>query len=131
MQALGVVSIYIVFSQLAMAEAMPLYIYVFISVVAAAGVVLNFLNYFGKLNPSIWSRWEDFITVGGLTALPQVLFGFPTFKSMTTYLNFFLSIYVCGFICIFDLFDVNIFITDLQHSYDLGYVVHICSIYTA
>ena len=94
MQALGVVSIYIVFSQLAMAEAMPLYIYVFISVVAAAGVVLNFLNYFGKLNPSIWSRWEDFITVGGLTALPQVLFGFLAFKLMIAHLNF-SSMFMC------------------------------------
>lgn len=72
-QTLGVVSIYVVFTQLAMAEAMPLPQFVITSIVVATGLVLNFLNYFGLLNAGIWRFWEDFITVGGLTVLPQVL----------------------------------------------------------
>ncbi|CAK7333763.1 unnamed protein product [Dovyalis caffra] len=72
-QTLGVISIYIVIAQLAMAEAMPLPYFVVTSVVVAAGLVLNFLNYFGMLNTGIWRFWEDFITVCGLSALPQVM----------------------------------------------------------
>ncbi|XP_015871744.3 maltose excess protein 1-like, chloroplastic isoform X2 [Ziziphus jujuba] len=72
-QTLGVVSIYVVFTQLAMAEAMPLPQFVITSIVVATGLVLNFLNYFGLLNAGIWRFWEDFITVGGLTVLPQVM----------------------------------------------------------
>lgn len=72
-QTLGVISIYVVISQLAMGEAMPLPQYVVTSVVVATGLVLNFLYYFNMLNAGIWQFWEDFITVGGLTALPQVI----------------------------------------------------------
>ncbi|XP_043815202.1 maltose excess protein 1, chloroplastic isoform X2 [Manihot esculenta] len=72
-QTLGVVSIYIVITQLAMAEAMPLPHFVATSVVVATGLVLNFFNYLGKLNAGIWRVWEDFITVTGLSALPQVM----------------------------------------------------------
>lgn len=72
-QTLGVVSIYVVLTQLAMAEAMPLPYFVITSTVVATGLVLNFLNYFGLLNAGIWRFWEDFITVAGLTALSQVL----------------------------------------------------------
>ncbi|KAH7571546.1 hypothetical protein JRO89_XS04G0076200 [Xanthoceras sorbifolium] len=71
-QTLGVVSIYAIIVQLAMAEAMPLPIFVITSVVVASGLVLNFLNYFNWLNARIWQFWEDFITVGGITVLPQV-----------------------------------------------------------
>lgn len=73
-QTLGVISTYIVLSQLAMAEAMPLSYFVVISAVIGSGLVLNFVNYFGFLNASIWRLWEDFITIGGLSVLPQVLF---------------------------------------------------------
>ncbi|KAL3573975.1 hypothetical protein D5086_024588 [Populus alba] len=72
-QTLGVVSIYIVIAQLAMAEAMPLPYYMVTSVVVATGLLLNFLNYFGMLNAGIWLFWEDFITVCGLSVLPQVM----------------------------------------------------------
>uniref|UniRef100_A0A7N0U9G9 Uncharacterized protein n=1 Tax=Kalanchoe fedtschenkoi TaxID=63787 RepID=A0A7N0U9G9_KALFE len=72
-QTLGVISTYIVLSQLAMAEAMPLSYFVVISSVVGSGLVLNFLNYFGFLNAGIWRLWEDFITVGGLSVLPQVM----------------------------------------------------------
>lgn len=72
-QTLGVISTYIVLSQLAMAEAMPLSYFVVISAVIGSGLVLNFLNYFGFLNASIWGLWEDFITIGGLSVLPQVM----------------------------------------------------------
>ncbi|KDP39563.1 hypothetical protein JCGZ_02583 [Jatropha curcas] len=72
-QTLGVISIYIVITQLAMAEAMPLSYFVVLSAVVATGLVVNFLNYIGKLNSGIWRFWEDFITVGGLSALPQVM----------------------------------------------------------
>ncbi|XP_010244206.1 PREDICTED: maltose excess protein 1, chloroplastic-like [Nelumbo nucifera] len=72
-QTLGVVSAYVVFVQLAMAEAMPLSYFTVTSVVVGAGLVLNFMNYFNFLNGGIWQFWEDFITVGGLSALPQVI----------------------------------------------------------
>ncbi|EOY10264.1 hypothetical protein QUC31_010100 [Theobroma cacao] len=72
-QTLGVVSIYVVITQLAMAEAMPLPYFVGTSVVVGAGLILNFLNYYGKLNTTIWQFWEDFITVGGLSVLPQIM----------------------------------------------------------
>ncbi|KAJ7949929.1 Maltose excess protein 1, chloroplastic-like protein [Quillaja saponaria] len=72
-QTLGVVSLYTVFTQLAMAEAMPLPYFLITSVVVATGLVVNFTNYFGLLNAGIWQFWEDFITVGGLSVLPQIM----------------------------------------------------------
>ncbi|KAF9670382.1 hypothetical protein SADUNF_Sadunf13G0062500 [Salix dunnii] len=72
-QTLGVVSIYVVIAQLAMAEAMPLPYFMVTSVVVATGLLLNFLNYFGMLDAGIWRFWEDFITVCGLSVLPQVM----------------------------------------------------------
>ncbi|KAL3339815.1 hypothetical protein AABB24_028428 [Solanum stoloniferum] len=72
-QTLGVVTIYIVISQLAMAGSMPLPHYAVTSVVIACGLVVNFMNYFHLLNPVIWRYWEDFITIAGLSALPQVM----------------------------------------------------------
>lgn len=73
-QTLGVVSIYVVISQLAIAGAMPLLQYIATSVVVALGLALNFLNYFQWLQDGIWQLWEDFITVGGLAVLPQVVY---------------------------------------------------------
>ncbi|XP_008382357.1 maltose excess protein 1-like, chloroplastic isoform X2 [Malus domestica] len=72
-QTLGVISLYVVFAQLSMADAMPLPYFVITSIVVATGLVLNFLNYFGWLNAGLWRFWEDFITVGGLSVLPQVI----------------------------------------------------------
>ncbi|KAL9237162.1 hypothetical protein vseg_011746 [Gypsophila vaccaria] len=72
-QCLGVLTTYIVISQLAMGQAMPFPYYIATSVVIGTGVVSNFLNYFGMLPPVIWHFWEDFITVGGLSVLPQVM----------------------------------------------------------
>lgn len=72
-QTLGVVSTYVVISQLAVGEAMPMPHFIAISVVVATGLVLNFLNYFNMLNAGLWRFWEDVITIGGLTALPQVI----------------------------------------------------------
>ncbi|KAL5731347.1 hypothetical protein ACHQM5_004086 [Ranunculus cassubicifolius] len=72
-QTLGVISIYVVISQLAMAQAMPFNYYVVTSVVIGSGLILNFMNYFNLLNAGIWRLWEDFITVGGLSVLPQVM----------------------------------------------------------
>ncbi|KAG9452900.1 hypothetical protein H6P81_005804 [Aristolochia fimbriata] len=72
-QTLGVISIYVVLVQLAMAEAMPLPHFIVTSVAVASGLILNFLNYFNWLNTGIWSFWEDVITVGGVSVLPQVM----------------------------------------------------------
>lgn len=72
-QTLGVLSQFVVFVQLALAEAMPMPYFVATSVVVGAGLVLNFVNYFNCLNAAIWRLWEDFITVGGLSVLPQVI----------------------------------------------------------
>lgn len=72
-QTLGVVSTYVVIVQLALAEAMPLPSFLATSVVIASGLFLNFMNFFGLLNAGIWRFWEDFITIGGLSVLPQVI----------------------------------------------------------
>ncbi|KAM7273165.1 hypothetical protein ACFE04_027829 [Oxalis oulophora] len=72
-QTLGVISNYVVVAQLTMAEAMPLPFFIVTSVAVAAGLVLNFLNYFNILNSTIWTIWEDFITLGGLSILPQCM----------------------------------------------------------
>ncbi|XP_047316331.1 maltose excess protein 1-like, chloroplastic [Impatiens glandulifera] len=72
-QTLGVISTYVVIVQLAMAEAMPLPIFIIISVVVASGLLLNFLSFFGWLSPGLWRAWEDFTTIGGLSVLPQVM----------------------------------------------------------
>ena len=72
-QTLVVVTIYVVISQLAMAGSMPLPHYAVTYVVIACGLVVNFMNYFHLLNPVIWRYWEDFITIAGLSALPQVI----------------------------------------------------------
>uniref|UniRef100_A0A0D3FZT1 Maltose excess protein 1-like, chloroplastic n=1 Tax=Oryza barthii TaxID=65489 RepID=A0A0D3FZT1_9ORYZ len=72
-QTLGVISTYVVIAQLAMAESMPLPQFVATSAVVAAGLLLNFLNYFGWLPGTLWLLWEDFITIGGLAVLPQVM----------------------------------------------------------
>ncbi|XP_057456884.1 maltose excess protein 1, chloroplastic-like isoform X2 [Lotus japonicus] len=72
-QTLGVVSTYVVIAQLALAEAMPLPYFLATSVIVGSGLFLNFMNYFGLLNAGIWSFWEDFITVGGLSVLPQIM----------------------------------------------------------
>ncbi|WVY92292.1 hypothetical protein V8G54_037806 [Vigna mungo] len=72
-QTLGVVSTYVVLVQLALAETMPLPYFLATSVVVMSGLVLNFLNYFGLLNDGLWRFWEDFITIGGLSVLPQIM----------------------------------------------------------
>ncbi|KAK8715225.1 hypothetical protein V6N13_042563 [Hibiscus sabdariffa] len=64
---------FVVITQLAMGEAMPLPHYIATSVVVASGLILNFLNYYGMLNKTIWQLWEDFITVGGFAVLPQIM----------------------------------------------------------
>lgn len=71
-QLVGVVSIYVVLLQLAMAEAMPLYHFLATSVVTASGVVINLMKRFDLLDRGVWKYWEDFITIAGLSALPQV-----------------------------------------------------------
>ncbi|KAL8481828.1 hypothetical protein ACS0TY_028106 [Phlomoides rotata] len=72
-QMLGVISMYVVILQLAMAEAMPLPHFIATSIVIASGLVLNFLKYFHLLNDQIWRFWEEFITIAGISALPQVM----------------------------------------------------------
>ncbi|KAF9624493.1 hypothetical protein IFM89_011536 [Coptis chinensis] len=72
-QTLGVISIYVVIAQLAMAEAMPFEYYLVTSAVVLTGLILNFMNYFNFLDAGIWRFWEDFITIGGLSVLPQVM----------------------------------------------------------
>ncbi|KAK6115007.1 hypothetical protein DH2020_007276 [Rehmannia glutinosa] len=72
-QMLGVISMYVVILQLAMAEAMPLPHFTATSIVIVSGLILNFMKYFDLLNAEIWHFWEEFITIGGLPALPQVM----------------------------------------------------------
>ncbi|CAN6848216.1 unnamed protein product [Brassica oleracea] len=72
-QTLGVISTYVVLVQLTMAGAMPVQYFVATSAVVTVGLVLNCLFYFGKLGTTVWGLWEDFITVGGLSVLPQIM----------------------------------------------------------
>lgn len=114
-QTLGVLSQYVVFAQLAMADAMPLPYFLITTVVVLTGLLLNFLNYFYLLNASLWRFWEDFITIGGLSALPQVgirktLF---LFTSSSTLLSMSM---------------LNKISSHLIST--LGYVVHFCSLLT-
>ncbi|EYU17407.1 hypothetical protein MIMGU_mgv1a011877mg [Erythranthe guttata] len=72
-QMLGVISMYAVILQLVIADAMPLPHFIVTSIVIASGLVLNFMRYFQLLDGEIWHFWEEFITIGGLSALPQVM----------------------------------------------------------
>ncbi|CAK8542295.1 unnamed protein product [Lathyrus sativus] len=72
-QALGVLSTYVVILQLALAQSMPFTYFLATSLVVVSGLFLNFMNYFGLLNAPIWRFWEDFITIGGLSVLPQIM----------------------------------------------------------
>ncbi|CAO2839111.1 unnamed protein product [Amaranthus hypochondriacus] len=72
-QCLGVVTTYIVITQLEMAGAMPFPYFFLTSLVVGTGLISNFLNYCGMLPSIIWDIWEDFITAGGLSVLPQVM----------------------------------------------------------
>jgi len=79
-QTLGVVSTHIVLAQLTMAEAMPIQYFVATSAVVTIGLIVNCLYYFGKLSKTVWQLWEDVITIGGLSVLPQVIslyYSFP------------------------------------------------------
>jgi hypothetical protein len=70
---LGVISTNTVIMQLAMAESMSAPQFVATSVIVVVGLLLNFLNYFGWIPGTLWLLWEDFIIVGGLVVLPQVI----------------------------------------------------------
>lgn len=72
-QAVGVVSTLIVLMQLAIAGAMPLPAFAATATAVVLGFILNLLNYQELLRPSIWHLWEEAVTVGGVTVLPQVM----------------------------------------------------------
>ncbi|XP_022943767.1 maltose excess protein 1-like, chloroplastic isoform X1 [Cucurbita moschata] len=72
-QTLGSVTTFIVFAQLAIAGAMPLPYFLATSAVVSSGLLINFMNYFNVLPVQILKFWEDFITVGGFSVLPQVM----------------------------------------------------------
>lgn len=85
-QTLGVISIYCVLGQLALAEAMGLPYFAAISVLVVSGLVLNFANYFGWLPEGAWQLWGDFITIAGISVLPQVSFlRFQNMRSTSTF----------------------------------------------
>lgn len=71
-QAVGVMSTLIVLMQLAIAGAMPLPAFAATSTAVVLGFILNLLNYQELLRPSIWRLWEEAVTIGGVTVLPQV-----------------------------------------------------------
>lgn len=72
-QAVGVVSTWVVLLQLAIAGAMPKAAFTATTTAVGLGLVLNFLNYKSLVNSHIWEIWEDVITVGGMSVLPQVM----------------------------------------------------------
>lgn len=72
-QAVGVVSTFVVLLQLTVAGSMPCSAFTATATAVGLGLVLNFLNYKSLLNCEIWKIWEDVITIGGLSVLPQVM----------------------------------------------------------
>lgn len=127
-QTLGVISIHVVLTQLAMAGAMPLPSYVATSVVVGAGLILNFLNYVGMLNATIWQFWEDFITVGGLSVLPQVSSKSPVFCTHRLKQDMFTDqFYIfCNLAMVYLFKSLFLSLTNLSTDN----VVHICPIHT-
>jgi hypothetical protein len=83
-QAVGVVSTLIVLMQLAIAGAMPLPAFAATATAVVLGFILNLLNYQELLRPSIWHVWEEAVTIGGVTVLPQVC-AFPDLYSQKVY----------------------------------------------
>lgn len=71
-QAVGVVATLIVLMQLAIAGAMPLPAFAVTSTAVVVGLILNLLNYQELLSPTIWHFWEETVSFGGVTVLPQV-----------------------------------------------------------
>ena len=130
-QTLGVVSTYVVLVQLALAETMPLPYFLATSVVVISGLVLNFLNYFGILNAGIWRFWEDFITIGGLSVLPQVIvlsFSHPRINTLSIY-NGIISVHTVGYTIL--LSQLLLLISHcLIYNLDADNVVYICPLCT-
>ncbi|MCO5549040.1 hypothetical protein L7F22_002506 [Adiantum nelumboides] len=72
-QAVGVLSTFIVLVQLAIAGTMPVPVFTATAVAVVVGFVVNILNYNGLLSSVIYRTWKDIITVGGVSVLPQVM----------------------------------------------------------
>lgn len=72
-QAVGVLSTFVVLVQLAIAGAMPAPVFTATAVAVVVGLILNFLNYHGLLSTGVWRTWQEIITVGGVSVLPQVM----------------------------------------------------------
>lgn len=71
-QGVGAATTLIVLMQLAIAGAMPLAAFAATAIAVVLGFILNLLNYQELLRPSIWHVWEEAVTIGGVTVLPQV-----------------------------------------------------------
>ncbi|XP_024518452.1 maltose excess protein 1-like, chloroplastic [Selaginella moellendorffii] len=72
-QAVGVLSTYVVLAQLAIAGSMPSTVFLATSIAVIVGYVINFLNYKGYLRSELWKLWQDIISVGGVSVLSQVM----------------------------------------------------------
>lgn len=72
-QAVGVISTFIVLVQLAIAGSMPAPVFTATAVAVVVGFVVNFLNYNGLLSASIYRVWQEIISIGGVSVLPQVM----------------------------------------------------------
>ncbi|KAI5081031.1 hypothetical protein GOP47_0004214 [Adiantum capillus-veneris] len=72
-QAVGVLSTFIVLVQLAIAGTMPAPVFTATAVAVVIGFVVNILNYNGLLSSGIYRAWKELITIGGVSVLPQVM----------------------------------------------------------
>ncbi|KAJ7526338.1 hypothetical protein O6H91_16G002400 [Diphasiastrum complanatum] len=72
-QAVGVLSTFLVQVQLAIGGAMPVPVFIATAIAVAFGYILNFLNYNNLLSIGLWRLWQDAITIGGVSVLPQVM----------------------------------------------------------
>ena len=76
-QVMGIAMNLVVLSQLAFVGFMPLAWFVGVTAAAIAGLILNYLNIKGWLNPTVWKIWERAVTVTALAAIPtSVLLSF-------------------------------------------------------
>ncbi|KAH7415143.1 hypothetical protein KP509_14G029800 [Ceratopteris richardii] len=72
-QAVGVLSTYIVLVQLAFAGTMPMPIFTATAVAVVIGFLVNILNFYDLISKDIYRGWKDIITVGGVSVLSQVM----------------------------------------------------------
>lgn len=72
-QGVGCATTLVVLMQLAIARAMPMAAFAGVAIAVVVGFILNTLNYQELVRPAVWHAWEEAVTIGAVTVLPQVM----------------------------------------------------------